>query len=195
MTDMPAQNQRADNSRRNIAQLLRGAGLRPTRQRLALGALLFEGEDRHVTAELLHAEAVAIGHHVSLATVYNTFNTHRPLVTAAEHREARDRALDLWRAAANMDVGQPLYAFTLIPDLKLNILHIRRTVPHSLGGIPGHILIFQANQTAMDVRSRTLPGNTSNATAQSDQDVGVTSFLTTRDLSRCAWFFLTKSLA
>ncbi len=33
-------------------------GLRPTRQRLALGDLLFEGEDRHVTAELLHAEAV-----------------------------------------------------------------------------------------------------------------------------------------
>jgi Fur family iron response transcriptional regulator len=48
--------------------------LRPTRQRLALGALLFEGEDRHVTAELLHAEATAVGHHVSLATVYNTLH-------------------------------------------------------------------------------------------------------------------------
>ena len=59
---------------RGVAQLLRKAGLRPTRQRLALGALLFEGEDRHVTAELLHAEAVAVGHHVSLATVYNTLH-------------------------------------------------------------------------------------------------------------------------
>jgi len=57
-----------------ISQLLRKAGLRPTRQRLALGALLFQGGDRHVTAELLHAEAVAIGHHVSLATVYNTLH-------------------------------------------------------------------------------------------------------------------------
>ena len=55
-------------------RLLRQVGLRPTRQRLTLGALLFEGEDRHVTAELLHAEAAAIGHHVSLATVYNTLH-------------------------------------------------------------------------------------------------------------------------
>jgi Fur family iron response transcriptional regulator len=59
---------------RNISQLLRHAGLRPTRQRLALGTLLFEGEDRHVTAELLHAEATAAGQHVSLATVYNTLH-------------------------------------------------------------------------------------------------------------------------
>jgi Fur family iron response transcriptional regulator len=59
---------------RRTAKLLREAGLRPTRQRLALGTLLFKGEDRHVTAELLHAEAIAIGHHVSLATVYNTLH-------------------------------------------------------------------------------------------------------------------------
>ena len=68
----PEKLQGSDN--RRTAKLLRQAGLRPTRQRLALGALLFEGEDRHVTAELLHAEAVAIGHHVSLATVYNTLH-------------------------------------------------------------------------------------------------------------------------
>jgi Fur family transcriptional regulator, iron response regulator len=58
----------------SVSQLLRQAGLRPTRQRLALGALLFEAGDRHVTAEFLHAEAVAVGHHVSLATVYNTLH-------------------------------------------------------------------------------------------------------------------------
>ena len=63
-----------DGKTRGVAQLLRKAGLRPTRQRLALGALLFEDEDRHVTAELLHAEATAVGHHVSLATVYNTLH-------------------------------------------------------------------------------------------------------------------------
>jgi Fur family iron response transcriptional regulator len=60
--------------RRNVSQLLRQAGLRPTRQRLALGTLLFGGEDRHVTAELLHAEALTAGQHVSLATVYNTLH-------------------------------------------------------------------------------------------------------------------------
>jgi Fur family iron response transcriptional regulator len=58
----------------SVAQLLRRSGLRPTRQRLALGALLFEGEDRHVTAESLHAEATVAGQHVSLATVYNTLH-------------------------------------------------------------------------------------------------------------------------
>ena len=59
---------------RGVSQLLRKAGLRPTRQRMALGTLLFEGEDRHVTAESLHAEATAAGQHVSLATVYNTLH-------------------------------------------------------------------------------------------------------------------------
>jgi len=59
---------------RSVAQLLRKAGLRPTRQRMALGSLLFEGEDRHVSAESLHAEATAVGQHVSLATVYNTLH-------------------------------------------------------------------------------------------------------------------------
>ena len=54
---------------------LRNAGLRPTRQRLALATLLFgDGRDRHVTAEQLHAEARRDGAKVSLATVYNTLN-------------------------------------------------------------------------------------------------------------------------
>ena len=53
---------------------LKSAGLRPTRQRLGLGRLLFEGGDRHVTAEQLHAEATTAGLRVSLATVYNTLN-------------------------------------------------------------------------------------------------------------------------
>ena len=54
--------------------MLREAGLRPTRQRMALGYLLFGQQDRHVTAEMLHAEAVAAGEKVSLATVYNTLH-------------------------------------------------------------------------------------------------------------------------
>jgi Fur family transcriptional regulator, iron response regulator len=53
---------------------LRAAGLRPTRQRLALATLLFGARDRHVTAEELHEEAVAAGVPVSLATVYNTLH-------------------------------------------------------------------------------------------------------------------------
>lgn len=68
------QDETSDLPESNLAQFLRRAGLRPTRQRLALGALLFGAEDRHVTAELLHAEAVAAGERVSLATVYNTLH-------------------------------------------------------------------------------------------------------------------------
>jgi Fur family transcriptional regulator, iron response regulator len=57
-----------------MEERLRHAGLRPTRQRCLLAALLFGPGDRHVTAELLHAEAVEAGESVSLATVYNTLH-------------------------------------------------------------------------------------------------------------------------
>ncbi len=58
----------------NALELLRGAALRPTRQRLALARLLFEKGDRHVSAEQLHGEALAAAVPVSLATVYNTLH-------------------------------------------------------------------------------------------------------------------------
>jgi Fur family iron response transcriptional regulator len=57
-----------------IAGKLRDAGLRPTRQRLALAEILFGSGDRHVSAEALHREAVAARVPVSLATVYNALN-------------------------------------------------------------------------------------------------------------------------
>ena len=57
-----------------LMTLLKRAGLRPTRQRVALGGLLFGGQDRHVSAEALHVEAQAAGSFVSLATVYNTLH-------------------------------------------------------------------------------------------------------------------------
>jgi Fur family transcriptional regulator, iron response regulator len=53
---------------------IRAAGLRPTRQRVALARLLFEHGARHLTAEVLHGEAGAAGVGVSLATVYNTLH-------------------------------------------------------------------------------------------------------------------------
>ena len=61
-------------SQGNVAKILRGAGLRPTRQRVALAHLLFAEGDRHVTAETLHEEALAKKVPVSLATVYNTLH-------------------------------------------------------------------------------------------------------------------------
>jgi Fur family iron response transcriptional regulator len=53
---------------------LRAVGLRPTRQRLALARLLFDGCDRHISAEQLHTEALSTNIRVSLATVYNTLH-------------------------------------------------------------------------------------------------------------------------
>ncbi len=50
---------------------LKQAGLRPTRQRMALGLLLFSKGDRHLTAEKLYEEAQELRVPVSLATVYN----------------------------------------------------------------------------------------------------------------------------
>jgi Fur family transcriptional regulator, iron response regulator len=57
-----------------IDERVRKAGLRPTRQRVALAELLFAKGDRHLSAELLHEEALAAGVSVSLATVYNTLH-------------------------------------------------------------------------------------------------------------------------
>ena len=59
---------------RELAERLRLAGLRPTRQRVSLATILFGAGDRHVSAESLHQEAVAARMNVSLATVYNTLN-------------------------------------------------------------------------------------------------------------------------
>jgi Fur family transcriptional regulator, iron response regulator len=53
---------------------LRAAGLRPTRARVTLSALLFAKGDRHVTAERLFEEASQAEVSVSLATVYNTLH-------------------------------------------------------------------------------------------------------------------------
>ncbi len=55
-----------------LKDLLLGAGLRPTTQRLILARLLFEGDHRHVTASELHDEAQQRDQPVSMATVYNT---------------------------------------------------------------------------------------------------------------------------
>ncbi|MEO0664443.1 MAG: iron response transcriptional regulator IrrA [Pseudomonadota bacterium] len=55
------------------SQWLTQGGLRPTKQRVALAALLVgDGQDRHVTAESLYDSSRKCGEKVSLATVYNT---------------------------------------------------------------------------------------------------------------------------
>jgi Fur family iron response transcriptional regulator len=58
----------------NIVTRLQSAGLRATPKRIAIGGLLFDGVDRHVTADDVAGLARKAGVRVSLATVYNTLN-------------------------------------------------------------------------------------------------------------------------
>lgn len=59
---------------KSLPERLRTVGLRPTKQRIALGNLMFEHGNRHFTAEMLHEEALRDNIPVSLATVYNTLH-------------------------------------------------------------------------------------------------------------------------
>lgn len=54
--------------------VLRAHNLRPTRQRVALADLLFNGPCRHVSAEELRIEVAEKGIQMSLATIYNSLN-------------------------------------------------------------------------------------------------------------------------
>ena len=63
-----------DGHRQDLVARLRGVGLRPTRQRIAIATLLLDGRHRHVSAEQLTAEIANAGTHVADATVYNTLN-------------------------------------------------------------------------------------------------------------------------
>ncbi len=58
----------------DVKTMLRQVGLRPTRQRMALGWILFGKGDRHLTAEMLYEEASRAKVPVSLATIYNTLH-------------------------------------------------------------------------------------------------------------------------
>ena len=60
----------------DILSRLTAAGLRHTRQRMAIADLLLaEGRDQHVTAEEVAARLKDKGDVMALATVYNTLNT------------------------------------------------------------------------------------------------------------------------
>jgi Fur family iron response transcriptional regulator len=107
----------------DVKSMLRQVGLRPTRQRMALGWLLFGKGDRHITAEMLYEEATRAKVPVSLATIYNTLHQFKEVGllrqvavdgskayfdtnTSAHHHffvEGEDELLDI--PDANMLVG------------------------------------------------------------------------------------------
>ncbi|SDP05535.1 iron response transcriptional regulator IrrA [Phyllobacterium sp. OV277] len=57
-----------------VRDRIKAAGLRPTKQRIALGEILFRAHQGHTTAEQLHRQTIKSGVRLSLATVYNTLN-------------------------------------------------------------------------------------------------------------------------
>ena len=73
----------------DVKAMLRQVGLRPTRQRMALGWILFAKGDRHLTAEMLYEEATKAKVPVSLATVYNTLHQFTEVGPAAPGRGRR----------------------------------------------------------------------------------------------------------
>ncbi len=82
-----------------IADALKAANLRPTRQRMALGALLLTGGHRHFTADDLQRDAARAHVSLSLATVYNTLNQF------AEAGLIRRVAVEGGRTYFDTDVG------------------------------------------------------------------------------------------
>lgn len=60
--------------RQALERKLRKAGLKPTAKRLGIAGLLFEGPDKHLTAEDVMELARRSRLRVSQATVYNTLN-------------------------------------------------------------------------------------------------------------------------
>jgi Fur family iron response transcriptional regulator len=57
-----------------LSELLASCGIRPTRQRLALASLLFDGGPKHLTAEQVHKSVHKAHLSISLATVYNNLH-------------------------------------------------------------------------------------------------------------------------
>jgi len=91
-----------------LRKRLRGANLRPTRQRVALGWLLFAKGNRHVTAEMIFDEARSVGAPVSMATIYNTLNQFT--------RAGLLREIAVEGAKADFDTNPSPHAHFLIED-------------------------------------------------------------------------------
>jgi Fur family transcriptional regulator, iron response regulator len=94
---------------------LRSAGLRPTRQRVALGWMLFGKGDRHVSAEALHEEACKARVPVSLATVYNTLHQFK------EAGLLRQVAMDGSKAYFDTNTSDHHHFFVEGEDLMMDI--------------------------------------------------------------------------
>ena len=72
---------------------LRNAGLRPTNQRIIIADLLFNGSNRHFTAENLLDEINLSGNKMSIATVYNCLKTFKNVGLINQVESIKDTAI------------------------------------------------------------------------------------------------------
>jgi len=105
VTPPPAAQDRNGCPIHDLRARLRKVGLRPTRQRVSLGWLLFAKGDRHVTAERLYEEATRARVPVSLATVYNTLHQF------TEAGLLREVAVDGTRTYFDTNIGEHQHFF------------------------------------------------------------------------------------
>ena len=68
----PGNSRKSGSETRLVRDKLAAAGLRPTRQRVDVGQLIFGSGDRHFTAEMIYNESLAAQYPPSRATIYNT---------------------------------------------------------------------------------------------------------------------------
>ncbi len=132
---------------KQLGDKLVAAGLRATRQRLALAELLFSRGDRHISAEILFDEARQAGFPISLATVYNTLHQFSDVGLL------RAIAIDTERTYFDTNTGNHQHFFIEetsevvdIPDSGLEI-----------GNLPEPPAGFEISRVDVVVRLRALP--------------------------------------
>jgi Fur family iron response transcriptional regulator len=121
-----------------VIERLRAAGLRPTRQRLALAKLLFAQGHRHVTAEALFNEAKEHRVDVSLATVYNALHDF------TEKALLREISIDSSRSYFDTNVGDH-HHFYFERSGKLQDIPSERVAIASLPAPPGGAAISRVD--------------------------------------------------
>lgn len=134
-----------DRSYSSIIEQLRNANLRPTRQRMGLGRLLFSGDQqRHITADQLHLEAENAGLSVSLATVYNTLHQF------CEAGLLREVVVDPGRSYFDTNTGSHHHFFNVergeLTDIPAELINV--------ASLPGPPLGTQIDRVDIVVRVR-----------------------------------------
>lgn len=133
-----------ESSRRScLTAILRMAGMRPTRQRLDLADRLI-GRDRHVTAEELYVEAAAVGHELSLATVYNTLRQFQ------SSGLVRELAFEGMRSVFDTDTSRH-HHFYLTEESRIIDIPADSLLVTDLPGIPDG---YEVNRVEVVVRLR-----------------------------------------